>query len=135
MPPAAAPSGANVQGTPAFLAFDWKTGTATQTRKVATNNDGFIYDLHVHAAGFVMGVTSGQPGNGKFFFQRPEDAQPFFITKAMQNCHSLAPDPTGQRLAVIASAGNFGNGRQLDANKQYPGGWSPVVIWQLPAGK
>lgn len=125
-----APSGGFVQGTPAFLVFDWKSGKTVQTRTVATNNDGFVHDLHVHAAGFVMGVTSGQPGNGKLFFQRAEDAQPFFITPAMPNCHSLAVH--GKRIAVLASGGNFGNGRQLDAKGEYPGGTSPVVIWEMP---
>lgn len=131
-----APSGGFVQGTPAFLAFDWKTGKPTQTRKVGAATDGFLHDVHVHPAGFVMGVTSGQPGNGKFFFQRVDDAQPFFITPAMPNCHSLAMHPEGRRFAVVAtSSGSNGNGRQLDAKGQYPGAFSPVVIWDLPPAK
>jgi hypothetical protein len=132
---ASAPTGGFVQGTPAFIAFDWKTGKATQTRKIGATTDVFLHEMHVHQAGFVMGVTSGQPGTGKFFFQRLEDATPFFIT-SLPNCHSLAVHPQDRRFAIVAtSPGSNGNGRQLDADKQYRGNFSPVVIWDLPAPK
>jgi WD40 repeat protein len=125
--------GAFVQGTPLALFFDWQTGKVRQTWKIGTDNDGFVYDLLFHAAGFVMLVTGGQPGSGKLLFQRPEDAQPFFLSTALANCHSLALHPAGRRLAVSATnAGSDGNGRLLGKNKEYPGNWSPVHLWDVP---
>jgi WD40 repeat protein len=125
--------GAFVQGTPLALFFDWQTGKVQQTWKIGTDNDGFVYDLHFHAGGFVMLVTSGQPGSGKLLFQRPEEAQPFFVSTALANCHSLAVHPDGRRLAVSATnAGSNGNGRLLGKDREYPGNWSPVHVWDLP---
>jgi hypothetical protein len=110
---------------------DVATGKVRQTRKIGTDNDGFVHDLHLHADGFVMAVSSGQPGNGKLFFQREGDAEPFF-SAAIPNCHSLAVHPDGKRLAVVATnAGSSGNGRVLDKDKNYPGNWSPVVLWDM----
>jgi hypothetical protein len=121
-----------VQGTPVVLLFDWPTGKPRHTLKIGTDNDGFVYDLHLHPDGFVMAVTSGQPGTGKFFFQRPEDAQPFFLAP-LANCHALAVHPNGSRLAVSATnGGSSGNGRQLNQKKEYPGNWSPLHIWDMP---
>jgi WD40 repeat protein len=124
-------SGGFVQGTPAILWFDLATSKVRQTRKIGTDNDGFVHDLHLHTDGFVMAVSSGQPGNGKLFFQREGEAQPFF-SAAIANCHSLAVHPDGKRLAVAATnAGSSGNGRLLDKDKNYPGNWSPVVLWDM----
>jgi hypothetical protein len=84
----------------------------------------------------VMAVTSGQPGQGKFLFQRLEDAQPFFLAAGMANCHSLAVHPNGRRLVVSGTnANSSGNGRQLGQNKEYPGNFSPLHVWELPAVK
>ena len=128
-------TGAFVEGVPVLLLFDWTTGKLKATLKGANDNEGFALDAHFHADGFVMAVTSGQPGQGKFFFQRPEDAQPFFITTKMANCHALAVHPNGRRLAISATNANSnGNGRRLGPNKEYPGNWSPIHIWDMPAG-
>ncbi|HKI32213.1 MAG TPA: WD40 repeat domain-containing protein [Gemmataceae bacterium] len=126
-------SGGFVQGIPTLLLFDWATGKLRQTLKGANDNEGFVLDVHFHPDGFVMAVTSGQPGQGKFFFQRPEDAQPFFVTTKMANCHALAVHPNGTRLAVAATNANSnGNGRRLGPNKEYPDNWSPVHVWDVP---
>jgi len=126
-------SGGFVQATPAILFFDWQTGKVTHTLKSANDNEGYVYDLHWHPDGFVMAVTSGQPGNGKLFFQRPQDAQPFFVTPKMANCHALDVHPNGHRLVISATnANSAGNGRLVDKNKEYPGNWSPLHIWDLP---
>ena len=78
-----------------------------------------------------MGVTSGQPGSGKLFFQRPSDAQPFFVTPKMANCHALAVNPNGTRLVVSATnAGSSGNGRLLKGKSIRH--FSPLFVWDLP---
>jgi WD40 repeat protein len=126
--------GANVQGNPTVLLFDWQTGMRKHSLSLGGEGDGFVYDMHFHPAGFLMAVTSGNPGSGKFLFTRPGDPDPFFITTKMPNCHSLALHPNGIRLAVVATnGGSNGNGRQLK-NGEYAGNWSPVHIWEMPAG-
>lgn len=128
-------SGGFVQGTPMILVFDAAGGKLLHTHKFGAANDGFIYDLAFHADGFVMAVTSGQPGSGKLLFHRPGDAQPFFITTKMANCHALAVHPAGRRLVVSATNGSSnGNGRLLNKNKEYPGNWSPLHVWDMPKG-
>jgi hypothetical protein len=125
--------GANVQGTPTVLFFDCASGKLKHTLQVGGGGDGFVYDLHLHPAGFVMAVTSGNPGLGKLFFQRPADAQPFFLYTKMANCHSLAVHPNGHRLAVSATNANSnGNGRQIGKATEYPGNFSPVHVFDLP---
>jgi WD40 repeat protein len=126
--------GANVQGNPTILVFDWQTGMKKHSLSLGGEGDGFVYDLHFHPDGFLMAVTSGNPGSGKFLFIRPRDKEPFFVTTKMPNCHSLAVHPNGSRLAVTATnGGSNGNGRQLK-DGEYPGNWSPVHIWDMPAG-
>jgi WD40 repeat protein len=124
-------NGGNVQGTPTILLFDWESGKVQHTLQVGNVGDVYVCDLHLHPAGFVMAVTSGNPGTGKFFFFRPGDMQPFFL-QAVANCHSLAVDPDGRRLVVAATnAGSNGNGRQLK-NGDYPGNFSPLHVFDLP---
>lgn len=125
-------SGGNVQGTPAILLFDWASGELKHTLKIGANGDGFVYDVHFHAAGFLMAVSSGNPGVGKLFFQRPGDEQPFVLNTKMANCHSLAVHPDGRRLIVSATnGGSNGNGRQLKDGK-YPGNFSPLYLLEMP---
>jgi len=123
--------GGNVQGVPTILVYDWQSGKLQHKVEVGTDADGFVFDLHFHTDGFIMAVTSGNPGSGKFFFQRPGEAKPFFLT-ALPNCHSLAVHPNGARLTVAATnGGSNGNGRLLDKNKEYPGNWSPLHVYDL----
>jgi WD40 repeat protein len=127
--------GANVQGQPTIMVFDWQTGMRKHTLTLGGEGDGFVYDMHFHRDGFLMVVTSGNPGSGKFLFIRPGDKEPFFVTTKLPNCHSLAMHTNGTRLAVTATnGGSNGNGRQLDKDGNYPGNWSPVHIWDMPAG-
>ncbi|GIW82782.1 MAG: hypothetical protein KatS3mg105_4589 [Gemmatales bacterium] len=123
--------GANVQGTPTILLFDWQTGKVKHKMTIGGNGDGFVFDFHFHPAGFVMAVTSGNPGTGKFFFQKPGDAKPFFLATNLPNCHALAVHPDGKHLAVSATnPGSNGNGRQLK-NNQYVGNFSPVHLFEM----
>jgi WD40 repeat protein len=127
-------SGGFVQGSPVVLLFDWSTGARKHLHKLGADNDGFVYDLAFHPGGFFMAVTSGQPGSGKLLFHRPGEEKPFFLTTKMANCHSLAVHPQGRRLVVSATnGGSNGNGRRLGKNKEYPGNWSPLHLWDLPA--
>ncbi len=123
--------GGFVQGIPVLRFFDWTTGKPKSTVKIGTDSDGFVHDLSWHVDGFVMAVTSGQPGTGKFLFQRPDEAAPFFIVPK-PNCHGLAVHPNGKRLVVAATnANSAGNGRNLGKNKEYAGNWSPLLVWDL----
>ena len=125
-------TGAFVQATPLILFFDWADGKLKHTIKGANDTEGFVYDVAPHPDGFVMAVSSGQPGNGKLFFQRPGDAQPFF-TQAIPNCHALAVHPNGSRLVVSATnANSSGNGRQIGKGKEYPGNYSPLHVLDMP---
>ncbi|HQU41332.1 MAG: hypothetical protein B7Z73_01400 [Planctomycetia bacterium 21-64-5] len=128
-------SGGFVQGSPLIYWFDWVSGTVRHTLKFGADADGYVYDLHEHADGFWMAVTSGQPGNGKLLFHSPGMEQPFFVATNMANCHALAPHPDGDRLAIAATnGGNNGNGRRLNDNREYPGNFTPIHLWSLAPG-
>ncbi|HVK08016.1 MAG TPA: hypothetical protein VM597_04475 [Gemmataceae bacterium] len=124
-------TGGFVTGVLALLGFDWATGKLT-TSYIGTNDtEGYVLDLAWHADDFAMAVSSGQPGQGKLFFHRPEDAQPFF-TSPLPNAHSLAVHPTGRRLVVSATnANSAGNGRQFGKGKEYPGNFSPLHVFEF----
>jgi WD40 repeat protein len=130
---AAPKNGGNVQGTPTVLLYDWAAGKVKHTIRYGVDGDVFVYDLLFHPAGFVIGVSSGNPGVGKLFFCRPGDETPFVLIGKMANTQSVSLHPDGRRLAVIATnAGSAGNGRQLK-NGEYPGNRSPLHLWQMPA--
>lgn len=124
-------SGAFVQGANLVLTFDWRTGKVKHTFKGTTDAEGFVYDIAMHADGFLMGVSSGQPGNGRLFFLQLEAATPF-LSLPIPNSHSLAARPGGSLLVVIATNGNSGgNGRNLGKNKEYPGNYSPLHVFKM----
>lgn len=124
-------SGGFVQGTPRLVYFDAGTGKVRQALEFGTTNDGYVLDLHWHAEGYVAGVTSGQPGQGKLFLHWPGEPAPFFVTTKMGNCHSLTMH--GRRIVVAATnANSSGNGRPKTADRSYPGNTSPLYFWELP---
>lgn len=124
-------TGAFVQGIPLVLGFDWATGKSATVYKGASDAEGFVHDLHWHPDGFLMAVTSGQPGQGKLVFQRPGEAQPF-VTQAIPNPHSLTFH--GKRVIVAATnANSSGNGRVKGKGaNDYPGNFSPLHVFELP---
>jgi len=129
------PSGGFVQGTPVLMAFDFKTGKTLQSLKLGKEADGFFLDVQRHGGGFLALAGSGQPGQGKFLLHRVGEPAPFF-TVAKPNCHSVALSPDGTRAAVASAASNGGNGRALDKNGEYVGGFSNVLMFDLlPAKK
>ena len=126
--------GGNVQGVPSILVFNWDTGQVVKSLELGKEGDVYVTDLVFHPAGFLMITISGNPGTGKLVFRRIEDEAPFFETTKMPNCHSVTLHPDRQRLAVVATnGGSNGNGRNLDKEGKYPGNFSPIHIWKLPA--
>lgn len=124
-------NGGNVQGTPTIHLFNWQSGERTHTLNVGNQGDGYVYDLAFHADGYVMAVSSGNPGTGKFYFHRPGEDAPFFLHTRMANCHSMSVHPDGNRLVVSATnSGSNGNGRRLQ-NGEYAGNFSPLYLWEI----
>jgi WD40 repeat protein len=126
-------TGGFVQAIPLLIAFDVATGERAGQYKGAADNEGYVTDLAWHPGGYVIGTTSGQPGNGKFFFWKPGDEKPFFVSKNIPNCHSVALHPAGDKLAVSATnANSSGNGRVKGKSGEYPGNSSPIQMWSIP---
>jgi len=126
-------NGGNVQGLPTIQLFDWKTGKAKEIVSFGVDGDALIYDFEFHPAGFLIGVSSGNPGIGKLFLTRVGDAAPFVLNSKMANCLSMALHPDGKRLVVTGTnSGSNGNGRQLDKNGKYAGNRSPVHLLEFP---
>lgn len=125
--------GGSITGIPTIVIFDVGTGELKQTIELGTTNDVYACDVAFHPTGFLMAVTSGQPGAGKLLFLRPEDKEAFVSNTSMSNCHSLSLSPDGQRLAVVATnKGSNGNGRNLDKSGAYPGNRSPIHLFAIP---
>lgn len=123
-------SGAFVQAMPTLKFFNWATGQETQSLKLGENTEGFVHDLAFHPEGYWIGATSGQPGRGSYFFQRPGEEKPFF-SLALPNCHSVALHPDGKRFAVAANAGTYGQSRSMARQGIYPGNTSPIHLLEL----
>lgn len=125
-------NGGNVQGVPTILLFDWASGNRQHTINVGAAGDAYVCDLKFHSTGYLMAVTSGNPGTGKFFLIRPGEESPFFLHTRMANCHSLAVHPSGNRVVVAATnSRSNGNGRPLQ-DGEYVGNHSPLFLWNLP---
>ena len=128
-------NGGNVQGLPTVMVFNWETGQLVKSFELGKEGDVYVTDMAFHPAGFLMLTISGNPGAGKLVFRRIEDDASFFETTKMPNCHSVTLHPDHHRLAVVATnGGSNGNGRNLDKEGKYPGNFSPIHIWTLPAG-
>lgn len=122
--------GSKGRPVPGVLLYDWATGKPLQTLKLL--GTGYLWDLTFHPDGFLIGVTSGSPGQGQLLFVKPDTVAPLF-QKALPNPHSLALQPGNKRLVVSATnSGSNGNGRLLGKNKKYPGNYSPLYVYDLP---
>ena len=125
--------GATMQGTPTILVFDTATGDLQHTMTHGEPKDGHVVDLHIHKDGYVMAVTTGVPGNGRFYFHRVGEEKPFFETKVL-NCHALAVHPDGRHIVVTSTnRGSNGNGRKVDDDGNYIGNYSPLTLFQMGA--
>jgi len=127
-------SGGFVEATPKLLRFDFKSGKLEQELTLGEPPHGFIYEIIDHPSGFIMFITSGQPGNGKLFLLKPGEKDPVFTTNKMPNTHCLAAHPDGKRFVVASTnGGSNGNGRQgALKNGVYTGNHSPIHLWTLP---
>ena len=94
--------------------------------------EGYIHEVAFHPLGFWICAASGQPGKGKFFFQRTGEASPFFVNPKLPNCHSVALHPNQVRMAIISNGGTFGQQKSMAREGNYPGNYSPINIWDLP---
>ena len=115
-----------------MLLFDYNTGEQIESADLGGTEDGFVFDIHFHSDDFLMAVTSGQPGKGKFLYHRVGDEKSIFSTTKLSNCHSLSLSPDGNQLAVTATnKGSNGNGRRLDKDGNYVGNSTPIHLFTL----
>lgn len=122
-------NGGNVQGIPTVLVFNWKTGKLEKTLEFGKTSDVYVTSLTWHPAGYLIVTTSGNPGVGQLIFRRLNEKEPFYTTKKLRNCHSLAFDARHNRFAVTSTNnGSNGNGRRLK-NGEYVGNHSPVHLF------
>jgi WD40 repeat protein len=125
-------TGGFVQCTPLIVAFDRATGKRLWHWKGSNDAEGFVTDLAWHPTGYLVGSTSGQPGQGKLFFLKPSEAQPLFVA-LKPNVHSVAAHPDGVRVAAaLTNANSNGNGRVKGKNGDYPANVSPIQLWRVP---
>jgi WD40 repeat protein len=128
-------SGGFVECFTHLLSFTWSDGKPLKEFRSPNPQDGYLHDLQWHPDGFLMGVSSGQPGQGKLLLFKVGEDKPFFSGAGMTNCHSLALHPNLRKLFVLATnANSSGNGRQIGKNKEYPGNTSPLHLWEIPTG-
>ena len=126
-------SGGFVESLPHVKLFKWSDGTEIQTLNIGEKTEGFVHELAYHPEGYWIGVCSGQPGRGRYFFHRTGEPAPFFTgDQQMPNCHSVALHPSGERLAVISNAGTFGQQKSKAREGIYPGNHSPIHVFELP---
>lgn len=100
--------GGFVQGPSLVIIFDWKSGKEISRIQSGSENDGYVYDLLFITDSILAGVSSGQPGSGKVFFNLMGETQPLsasptclivirlhFILQAKKSL-SFQPTPTVQ---------------------------------------
>ena len=125
-------SGGFVQATPLVVELEWPSGKRLSQWKGAADTEGFVHDMLWHPDGFVVGATSGQPGNGKMFCWKPGDAAPFHVSAKMANCHSVDRNPADGRLALAGTnANSSGNGRVKSKDGDYPANTSPIQLFEV----
>jgi WD40 repeat protein len=126
--------GGFVEGGPAVLFFNIADDKLIRESRIGSEKDGFVHDLAWHPGGWLMAATSGQPGNGKLMFLRPDEKEPFYTNTSMANCHSVALHPDKRRFIVTATNRNSsGNGRPNSKDGAYPSNNSPIHLFELPA--
>ncbi|MDP6445428.1 MAG: hypothetical protein QGG36_28785 [Pirellulaceae bacterium] len=125
-------NGANVQGVPTALLFDYQSGEQQHEITFGATTHCYVHDLALHPAGFLMVVTSGTPGSGQLIFQAPGEEEPFFTHTKIANCHSLTLHPDGKRFAVAGTnKGSNGNGRRLNKDGEYQGNKTPIHVFDF----
>ncbi len=128
--------GANVRGRPHVKMFDFASGEVLHQVVLGDENkDVFAHDVALHPDGYLIAVTTGQPGQGNVILHRPGDEEPIFKSnKGTVNCHGLSLAPDAASFVVSATnSGSNGNGRRLKDGK-YLGNHSPLHVFSLEAG-
>ncbi|NDD36950.1 MAG: hypothetical protein EB082_00825, partial [Verrucomicrobia bacterium] len=126
--------GGFLEGVPVLLKFETATGRQQTEWKFGAAKDGFVLDVAQYPGGYLIVVTSGQPGNGKIMFLRPGEKEPFFTHTNVANVHSVTLHPDGKRFAVAAmNKASNGNGRPKTTDGSYPSNTSPVHLFEIPA--
>jgi WD40 repeat protein len=121
-----------VKGTARIAVINWSTGKELCNQLIGVNNkDVFAHDVAFHSEGFLVIITSGQPGSGSIFLHRPGDEAPFLsYNKKTSNCHSVSLHPDGCIAVAATSSGSNGNGRRLKEGL-YVGNTSPILLFRL----
>ncbi|MEC7566039.1 MAG: hypothetical protein VX738_10185 [Planctomycetota bacterium] len=123
--------GGNVQGIPLILGFDWASGEKLFSRELGGKAEVYVQDMRFHPEGYLIAVTSGNPGTGQLLFIDLDQAEPTYKNNTLANCHAVSVHPNGRTLAVTAtSKGSNGNGRRLDKDGNYLGNSSPIYLFQ-----
>jgi WD40 repeat protein len=130
--------GGNVQGVPLIVGFDWYSGKEVFKRELGIVSDVYVHEIQFHSNGFLMAVTSGNPGTGQLLFidtnavlgeGEAEKTEYPYRNNTMSNCHSISLHPDGEQFAVTTtSKGSNGNGRRLDKDGNYVGNHSPIYL-------
>lgn len=136
--------GGNVQGVPLIIGFDWDSGEEVFKRELGAVGDVYVHEMQFHKNGYLMAVTSGNPGTGQLLFvdsneavaeDEAEVSELPYRNKALSNCHSISLHPDGEQFAVTTtSKGSNGNGRRLDKDGNYLGNHSPIYLMQPSNG-
>jgi len=132
--------GGNVQGVPLIIGFDWNSGIEVFNREFGAVGDVYVHEMQFHNNGYLMAVTSGNPGTGQLLFidtnavagegETAKSELPYRNNK-LSNCHSISLHPDGDQFAVTTtSKGSNGNGRRLDKDGNYVGNHSPIYLMQ-----
>lgn len=125
-------TGGFVQGTPLVVELEWPVGKRLSQFKGTADTEGFVHDMLWHPEGFIVGATSGQPGNGKMFCWKPGEAIPFNVFAKMANCHSNTRNPVDGRLALAGTNSNSsGNGRVKSKDGDYSANSSPIQLFEM----
>lgn len=122
----------NHQGIPTIHQIDWTTFEAKAMETYGASNDGFVFDLTRHPHGYVIFVTSGNPGAGQVLVTKPGADEPIFKSTKISNCHSVALHPNGKIVVVAATnRSSQGNGAVRDKNGKYLGNTSPLHVFEV----
>ena len=132
--------GGNVQGVPLIIGFDWDSGEEVFQRELGVVGDVYVHEMQFHSNGYLMAVTSGNPGTGQLLFVdtnaaakqgETEESELPYRNNKLSNCHSISLHPDGEQFAVTTtSKGSNGNGRRLDKDGNYVGNHSPIYLMQ-----
>ena len=122
-----------VQAVPVLHLLAWPSLETQRTFHLGEINDGFVFDLAWHTAGYWAVVLNGTPGQGKLLLLRPGDEKPCFSSNKMSNCQSVDIDQTGRIVVSATNRNSQGNGAVRDKEGNYVGNTSPLFLFPSPS--